>query len=134
MMPCHWCKACGNCTACDNIGTLWAILSVSERIQTSMYTVETTAVFDAWIDRLDAYTAARLTARITKLAAGLWGDCKPAGAGITELREHFGAGYRIYVIQQGAALILALGGGDKSTQQKDIAAAVALAKELRGKK
>ena len=117
---------------CDYMATHWAILAVSERIQASMYTVEATDVFEAWLDGLDNRTAARLTARINKLEAGLWGDCKPVGYGVTELREHFGAGYRIYVIQQGAALIVALGGGDKSTQQKDIAAAIVLANELRG--
>ena len=80
---------------CDYMATHWAILAVSERIQASMYTVEATDVFEAWLDGLDNRTEARLTARINKLEAGLWGDCKPVGSGVTELREHFGAGYRI---------------------------------------
>ncbi|MCK7579861.1 MAG: hypothetical protein MZV65_31990 [Chromatiales bacterium] len=46
------------------------------------------------------------------------------------MREHFGPGWRLYYVQQGAVLIVMLGGGDKSTQQRDIAQAIALASTI----
>jgi putative addiction module killer protein len=53
------------------------------------------------------------------------------GSGVTELREHFDAGYRIYVTQMDTVLVIALGGGDKSNQQKDIDRAIELASILK---
>ena len=93
-----------------------------------MFEIHTTAEFDAWIESLDKRTRIRMVARVSKLQRGHWGDCKPVGEGVTELREHFGAGYRIYVTQIGAVVIVALGGGDKSTQQADIKRAIAMAR------
>jgi putative addiction module killer protein len=93
-----------------------------------MFEIHTTAEFDAWIESLDKRTRIRMVARLSKLSRGLWGDCKPVGDGVTELREHFGAGYRIYVTQIGAIVIVALGGGDKSTQSADIKRAVEMAR------
>ncbi|WP_456300610.1 type II toxin-antitoxin system RelE/ParE family toxin [Thioalkalivibrio paradoxus] len=61
--------------------------------------------------------------RLQRLAAGNPGDVKPIGGGVSELRLQFGAGYRIYLSQQGATWILLLCGGDKSSQQRDIAKA-----------
>jgi len=58
---------------------------------------------------------------------GNLGDVKPVGAGVVEMREHFGPGWRMYYIQRGETLIVMLGGGDKSTQSADIAKAVKLA-------
>ena len=94
-----------------------------------MYQVETTQAYDHWLARLDPRVRIRLVARLAKLARGLWGDCKPVGGGVTELREHFGAGYRIYVTEVNQVLVVALGGGDKSSQSKDIALAIELAKQ-----
>jgi putative addiction module killer protein len=93
-----------------------------------MFEVHTTAEFDAWIEALDKRTRIRIVARLSRLSHGLWGDCKPVGEGVTELREHFGAGYRIYVTQIGAVVIVALGGGDKSTQSADIKRAIEMAR------
>jgi len=70
----------------------------------------------------------RIAARLAKLALGLWGDVKPVGAGVSELREHFGPGFRIYVTQIDRVLIVALGGGSKSGQQADIERAIAMAR------
>ncbi len=64
-----------------------------------------------------------------RLAFGNPGDVKPVGEGISELRIHYGPGYRVYYIQRGAVLILLLCGGDKSTQDRDIQTAKRLAKE-----
>ena len=64
---------------------------------------------------------------------GLWGDCKVGGAGVTELHEHFGAGYRVYVTQLDKVMVVALGGGDKATQKNDIQRAIRLAAKAKEK-
>ncbi len=92
-----------------------------------MLQIETTEEFDAWLQHLDKRTGVRISARLRKLSMGLWGDCKIVGTGVTELREHFGAGYRIYVTQADSVLVIALGGGSKSSQKSDIERAIALA-------
>lgn len=93
-----------------------------------MFQIHTTNEFDAWIESLDKRSRIRIAARLTKLARGLWGDCKVVGEGVTELREHFGPGFRIYVTQIGEVVIVALGGGDKSGQQADIRRAIEMAR------
>jgi putative addiction module killer protein len=62
-----------------------------------------------------------LLQRLDKVNQGKLGDVKPVGEGIYEMREHFGAGWRMYYVQRGAVLLLMLGGGDKATQNTDIA-------------
>ncbi len=96
-----------------------------------MYQIETTEDFDVWLAGLDKRTAVRIASRLDKLALGLWGDCKVVGAGVIELREHFGAGYRVYVAQLDKVIVVALGGGDKANQQKDIQRAIALAAQAK---
>ena len=78
----------------------------------------------------DARGRARIAARIDRLAHGNPGDVAPVGDGVSELRIHFGPGYRVYFKQQGPMLILLLCGGNKSTQTKDIETAGALAAPL----
>lgn len=87
--------------------------------------------FDAWFDSLkDVTTKARLNARLKKVSFGNLGDVEPVGSGVSEMREHFGAGWRMYFVQHGKTIIVMLGGGDKSTQKRDIANAIALSKTL----
>lgn len=69
--------------------------------------------------------------RDTSESLGNLGDVRPIGDGLSELRIHTGPGYRIYLMQRGRTVVILLGGGDKGTQKSDIAAAKALAKELR---
>ena len=83
------------------------------------------------VEALDKRTRICMVSRLAKLAAGLWGDCKAVGTGVTELREYFGPGYRIYVTQMDTVLVVALGGGDKTSQQNDIDRAVELASILK---
>ncbi|MGE6606744.1 type II toxin-antitoxin system RelE/ParE family toxin [Halomonas sp. NPDC076908] len=74
---------------------------------------------------------ATIAARIFRLANGLPGDVQPVGQGVSELRIHYGPGYRVYFCQRGDELILLLCGGNKSTQQKDIDTAHRLVKAWR---
>lgn len=72
----------------------------------------------------------RLVARLRKASLGNLGDVKSVGEGVWEMREFFGPGWRMYDVQRGECLIVMLGGGDKSSQARDIAAARAMAKEF----
>jgi len=74
-----------------------------------------------WMDRLGfGKTRSRIDKRITKIRLGNLGKCKPVGGGVTELILDFGPGYRIYIGQEGASVVILLCGGDKSTQRGDI--------------
>ena len=96
-----------------------------------MITIKRTDAFAAWLDGLkDRTTRVRLIRRLDRASRGQLGDIKPVGGGVFEMREHFGPGWRLYYVQRGAALIVMLGGGDKSTQQSDIAQAIALASTI----
>lgn len=88
--------------------------------------------FKKWLKKLKDETGkARITARINRLAEGLSGDVAPVGQGVSELRIHYGPGYRVYYYQQGNILFVLLCGGDKSTQSQDIEMAHQILKEWR---
>jgi putative addiction module killer protein len=72
----------------------------------------------------------RIEARIRRLSLGNFGDVRPVGEGVSEVRIDYGPGYRVYFVQRGAALVVLLAGGDKRTQDRDIVIARALAREL----
>ena len=96
-----------------------------------MFTVRRTKEFDAWFLSLrDGVTRARLVARLRKAQLGNLGDVKSVESGVSEMREDFGPGWRMYYVKRGRLLIVILGGGDKSTQAKDIAKAVKLAAQI----
>lgn len=79
------------------------------------------APFEKWFGALkDKTTKARIATRLDRLRLGNFGDCKSVGAGVLELRINTGPGYRVYFGLLGSEIVLLLGGGDKSTQQKDI--------------
>jgi putative addiction module killer protein len=87
--------------------------------------------FTAWFEGLDdAVIRGAILARLDRLQLGLRGDAEPVGNGISELRIHVGAGWRVYFIQRGAKVIVLLGGGSKRTQQRDIKRAQKLAASL----
>jgi putative addiction module killer protein len=93
-----------------------------------MFSIKLLPEFSAWLFGIkDGLTHRRLARRLEKAQKGNLGDVKPVGEGVFEMREHFGAGWRMYYVQRGAVLIVMLGGGDKSTQPADIAKAVKLA-------
>ena len=86
-----------------------------------MFEVRATEVFRQWIEGLaDKVTTAIILRRIDRVRAGLFGDVKPVGDGVSELRIAYGPGYRVYFVRRGKALILLLCGGDKSSQNRDI--------------
>lgn len=95
-----------------------------------MIEIRETETFSAWLRKLrDDQARAKIAARVRRLAFGNPGDVKPVGEGVSELRVHHGAGYRVYFVQRGTLLIVLLCGGDKASQGKDIAAAKKLARE-----
>jgi len=96
-----------------------------------MYTVAETEQFSRWLSGIkDRTTRIRLQLRLRKASLGNLGDHKPVGAGVHEMREFFGPGWRMYYVMQGTTIIMMLGGGDKATQERDIERAKALALEL----
>jgi len=79
------------------------------------------STFRKWVKKLkDERAKALVASRLTRLASGNAGDVAPVGDGISELRIHYGPGYRIYFFRSGDVIIVLLCGGDKSTQEKDI--------------
>lgn len=96
-----------------------------------MIPIRTTQTFDVWFATLkDKQAAARIQARIDRAEDGNFGDCEPVGEGVSEMRIHFGPGYRVYFAQRGKEWVVLLAGGDKASQNKDIKAALKLAREL----
>jgi len=96
-------------------------------------TVLTTDVFDQWFDSLrDKIGKKRIQARIRHAELGNLGDCEAVGEGVSEMRIHYGPGYRLYFIQRGLEIIIVLAGGDKSTQSRDIELAKEIARDVRG--
>ncbi|MFI0843463.1 type II toxin-antitoxin system RelE/ParE family toxin [Mesorhizobium sp. IMUNJ 23232] len=99
-----------------------------------MARLKQTETFQKWERKLsDPKARAAIAARLFRLANGLFGDLSPVGEGISELRIHYGPGYRIYFQQRGDEIIVLLCGGDKSTQDRDIRAAKRLAIEWDGR-
>ena len=88
-------------------------------------------VFAQWIDSLaDLQARVRILVRIERLVMGNAGDVAPVGEAVSELRIHYGPGYRVYFKRSGKALVILLAGGDKRTQAKDVRLAIRLAKDL----
>ncbi|HCQ7773345.1 type II toxin-antitoxin system RelE/ParE family toxin [Enterobacter kobei] len=88
-----------------------------------------TESFRRWEQNLkDRRAKTIIASRLFRLSYGLKGDVKSVGEGISELRIHYGPGYRIYFKQIGDCIIVLLSGGDKSSQDKDILMAKMLAK------
>ena len=93
-----------------------------------MFSIRVLPEFTAWIDDLkDETVRGVIAARIKRLEHGLMGDVQPVGDGVSELRIHLGAGWRLYFVQRGTQIIVLLVGGSKRTQKRDIKRAKVLA-------
>ena len=93
-----------------------------------MIQIQQTEHYARWFSALrDRQARARIDIRIRRLSLGNFGDVKPVGSGVSELRIDHGPGYRIYFLQRGTDIMVLLGGGDKGSQSQDIHTAKALA-------
>ena len=96
-----------------------------------MYSIKPLPEFTAWLEDLaDAALRGVVVARIKRLERGLLGDAEPVGEGVSELRIHVGAGWRVYFTKRGTQEIALLAGGSKRTQAADIKRARKLAAQL----
>ena len=94
------------------------------------YHIKGTETFEKWFTKLrDQRAKSCIQKRLKLLRDGYFGDFKRLGGGISELRIDYGPGYRVYYTERNGMIILLLAGGDKSTQDKDIAKARKLAQE-----
>ena len=93
--------------------------------------VQMTEVYRDWINSLeDRAGRARIQVRVDRLVHGNPGQHRNLTGGVSELKIDFGPGYRVYYTERGGELIVLLAGGDKSTQEQDIKAAISLASNL----
>ncbi|OBW92309.1 type II toxin-antitoxin system RelE/ParE family toxin [Gallibacterium salpingitidis] len=96
-----------------------------------MIQIKSTETFNKWLSNLkDLRARAKIQVRIKRLQFGNFGDVKPIGEGVSELRITEDKGYRVYLKNQNDVIVILLCGGDKSTQESDIKKAKSLAKEL----
>lgn len=96
-----------------------------------MFSIKPLPEFTAWLDGLrDSSVRGLVVARIKRLERGLMGDVEPVGEGVSELRIHVGAGWRVYFTQRGTQVVVLLVGGSKRSQKNDIKRAKALAAML----
>lgn len=87
--------------------------------------------FDAWLTKLkDQVGKAKIFLRLDRAVNGNFGDCEPVGESVSEMRIHYGPGYRVYFTRCGEMVYFLLLGGDKSTQKRDIKRAIAMAGTL----
>jgi putative addiction module killer protein len=96
-----------------------------------MIEVRQTDVFEAWFAGLrDQQARARIRVRIDRLSLGNPGDVKPVGSSVSEMRIKYGPGYRLYFVSRGTTVVILLCGGDKRSQDRDIAQAIELAQKV----
>jgi putative addiction module killer protein len=96
-------------------------------------TVRQTRAYRCWFDAvLNRPAKAIVASRVARLQLGLYGDVKPCGEGVSEIRIDVGPGYRIYFSETlDHAILLLLIGGDKSTHKKDIQNAKKMLSEMK---
>ena len=96
-----------------------------------MYIIKYLDEFNFWLNAIkDNTVRLRLARRLDKASRGLLGDVESVGGGVNEMREHFGSGWRMYYVVRDNEILVMIGGGNKSSQRKDIKAAKQLAKNL----
>ncbi|MEI6152818.1 MAG: type II toxin-antitoxin system RelE/ParE family toxin [Deltaproteobacteria bacterium] len=96
-----------------------------------MVKIKQTEAYEEWFNSLsDGRAKARIDVRIRRMSLGNPGETRPVGEGVMELKIDYGPGYRVYYLSKGKTVVILLAGGDKKTQNKDIARAKMLAKEI----
>lgn len=96
-----------------------------------MFTIRQTEEFVVWLDDIkDKKAQIRIAARIRQAEAGSLGDWQPIEGEVSEMRVHYGPGYRLYFVRRGRVIVVLLNAGEKSTQKRDIRRAIKLASEL----
>ena len=104
---------------------------IKHRILRNYVTPSGTIPFEEWMNGLkDSVTRHRIQTRLDRVEKGNFGDYKPVGEGVCELRFDFGSGHRIYFVEEGDVIVILLCGGDKSSQVKDIKTAKIYWQEL----
>ena len=93
--------------------------------------VRQTEEFVSWLDGVDDQRAQlRIAARLRQAEAGNLGDWQPVEGEVSEMRVHFGPGYRLYFVRRGRFIVIMLNAGDKSSQKRDIRRALKLATQI----
>lgn len=93
-----------------------------------MRLIRTTEGFVTWLAGLrDQQVKVRVQLRIDRAELGNYGDCEPVGEGVSEMRIHYGPGYRVYFVERGQTVTILLAGGTKKSQSRDIKQAKLLA-------
>jgi putative addiction module killer protein len=101
-------------------------------IQITELEIRETLLFQRWFENLrDSHAKARISIRLHRLRSGYLADVKFVASGISELRIHYGPGYRVYFCRISGHVVLLLAGGNKSSQVQDIRNAIALAKQFK---
>lgn len=96
-----------------------------------MLEIRQTELFATWLRSLrDKQAQKRIAQRLVRIEAGLFGDAKSVGGGVSELRIDYGPGYRVYFTRRGNTVVILICGGDKSSQSRDIARAQQMVEEL----
>jgi len=104
---------------------------IKNRILRNYITPSGVVPFEAWVNGLkDPVTRHRIKTRLDRVEKGNFGDHRSVGKGVLELRFDFGAGYRIYFVEEGDVIVILLCGGDKSNQVNDIKTAKTYWQEL----
>lgn len=97
-----------------------------------MFEIVSTDAFTQWLRKLkDVRARYAISTRIERLADGHTGDTKAIANGVSELRIHYGPGYRVYYTRAGRQIYVLLCGGIKASQSKDIARAINLAQQVK---
>lgn len=110
----------------NNLDSSQAVLYKGQAFQ-----LAETDEFHHWLGSLaDLRAKARILDRIKRASNGNFGDAKPAGSGVSEMRIDYGPGYRVYFYRRGKELVILLCGGDKKTQRADIATAIRMKDEI----
>ena len=107
------------------------IVHNTDNKEKTVYTVSKTELFIEWIDNLrDKAAQHKISVCIKRIEKGNLGDHHSVGEGVSEIRIHFGPGYRLYYTMRGQQIVIMLCGGDKKSQRKDIKTAKMIAKEV----